>query len=183
MLAASANHLLKALLVLGDNAWPVEAGPVIRPALDRCEFVIVCDVMPSELSRYADVLLPEVTFAETTGTYTNTERRIQFVRQAIEPQGDSKPAWKILCELAPRLCPQGARRLGDGICPGWDYANTAAIMDEIASLTPLYAGISHARLERGDSPMWPVNGVDDTGTPMLARSEGAKLLGQFAPVG
>ncbi len=115
------------------------------------------------------VLLPAASFAETTGTYTNTERRIQMVQAAIQPQGDSRPEWKILCNLASRMCTPVKRRLVDGICPSWDYANTAAIMDEIASLTPIYAGVSHERLERGDHLMWPVESAEHPGTPTLLR--------------
>jgi predicted molibdopterin-dependent oxidoreductase YjgC len=135
------------------------------------------------MSRYADVLLPGVSFAETTGTYTNTERRIQMVRQAIEPQGDSKPAWKILSELARRICPQAERHLVDGICPGWDYTNTAEIMDEIAALTPIYAGVSHKRLERGDALRWPVESEQHPGTQTLFVSEFVHGRGSFMPVG
>ena len=183
MLRAALDRSLKALFILGENSWPDEAGAAIRVALDKCEFVVLSESLPSEMSHYADILLPGVTFAETTGTYTNTERRIQLVRQAIEPQGDSKPAWRILQELAPRMCPPSKRRLVDGICPGWDYASTAEIMDEVASLTPIYAGVSHARLERGDSLMWPVISAEESGTPMLYAGETPGIVGRFIPVG
>jgi predicted molibdopterin-dependent oxidoreductase YjgC len=110
MLEAAGNGALRALLILGENAMPEHASRTIRRSLDRCEFIVLCDVLPSEMSHYADVLLPGVSFAETTGTYTNTERRIQLVRQAIQPQGDARPEWKILSELASRGW--GLRELG-----------------------------------------------------------------------
>ncbi|HEX8992875.1 MAG TPA: molybdopterin-dependent oxidoreductase [Anaerolineales bacterium] len=171
MLGAAGDGSLKALLMLGENAWPERASRTIRRSLDQCEFIVLCEVLSSEMSHYADVLLPGVSFAETTGTYTNTERRIQLVRQAIQPQGDAKPEWKILTELAHRMCPPAHRRLGDGVCQGWDYSNTAQIMDEVAGLTPIYAGVSHARLEKCDGLMWPAEAVDTPGTEMLYADE------------
>ncbi|MGZ6316892.1 MAG: molybdopterin-dependent oxidoreductase [Anaerolineales bacterium] len=167
MMAACSNGSLKALFVLGGNSWSDASGSAVRSSLDKCGFLVICEAMSSEMSRYADVLLPGVTFAETTGTYTNTERRIQMVRQAIQTQGDSRPEWKILAGLAQRMCAPTRRRLVDGICPGWDYASTAEIMAEIAGLTPIYAGVSHERLERGDCLMWPVETDEDAGTAML----------------
>ncbi len=183
MLREARRGSLKALLILGGNDWPDEAGPTIRRSLEKCEFVVLCEALPSEMSHYADVLLPTVTFAETTGTYTNTERRIQLVRQAIDPQGEAKPAWKLITELVPRMCPQMERRLVDGICPGWDYSSTARIMDEIASLTPIYAGVSHARLAHGEGLMWPVKSSEDRGTEMLYRADDPAAKGKFLGVG
>ena len=174
MLRAARRGSLKALFALAGNSWPEGAASTIRRALNKCEFVVLCQVLPSEMSRFADVLLPAVTFAETTGTYTNTERRIQLVRQAIEPQGDAKPEWKVLTELAPRMCPRVDRRLVDGICPGWAYTSTADVMDEIASLTPIYAGVSHARLANGDALMWPVESAEHPGTEMLYAGDGVR---------
>jgi predicted molibdopterin-dependent oxidoreductase YjgC len=135
------------------------------------------------LSNYADVLLPGVSFAENTGTYTNTERRIQMVRQAIQPQGDSKPEWKILSELARRILSQGNRPLSDAIYAKWNYSGTAEIMNEIAALTPIYAGVSHERLERGESLMWPVKTAEHPGTEILYLSQFARGRGRFMPVG
>ncbi|HTP01227.1 MAG TPA: molybdopterin-dependent oxidoreductase [Anaerolineales bacterium] len=179
MMAAAHNGSLRALFILGQNSWPEGEGSSIRDALERCEFVALCHTLPSEMSRHADVLLPIVTFAETTGTYTSTERRIQLVRQAVRPQGEARPAWKVLCALATRLCEGGSdRRLVDGICPGWDYQNTSEIMQEIASLTPIYAGVSHERLERGEPLLWPVASLESTGTPVLY--EGEAIAGRFA---
>jgi predicted molibdopterin-dependent oxidoreductase YjgC len=183
MLAAVSSGALHALLILGENSWPEAASLFVRQSLDKCEFTVLCEVLPSEMSHYADVLLPGVSFAETTGTFTNTERRIQLVRQAIQPQGDSKPQWKILAELAHRVCPPARRRLVDGICPGWDYTDTAQIMDEIASLTPIYAGVSHNRLETDESLMWPVETAEHPGTGILYPDKFAHGRGRFMPVG
>jgi predicted molibdopterin-dependent oxidoreductase YjgC len=181
MLRAVKERSLKALFIVGENTWPDGAGLDVRDGLEKCEFVVLCEVLSSEMSRYADVLLPAVTFAESNGTYTNTERRIQLVRQAIEHQWDAKPLWKILSELAPRICAPAQRRLVDGICPGWDYESIAQIMDEISSLTPIYGGVSHERLEKDECLMWPVGSAESAGTPMLYLDEAAGW--HFVPMG
>ncbi len=154
MLRAAGDGLLKALVILGENGWPEGAGSTIRRSLDRCDFVVLCEVLPSEMSRYADVLLPGATFAETSGTYTSTERRIQLVRRAIAPQGEARPVWKILNDLACRMPPPASRHLGDGVYECWKYESTAQIMQEVAELTPIYAGVSHEGLERGEPAAW-----------------------------
>ena len=123
---------------------PDDASLAVRRSLDACEFVVVCQALSSQMSHYADVMLPGVSFAESTGTYTNTERRIQMVRQAIEPLGDSRPDWQILQDLAGRMKKGEAGIYG--AYTEWKYHDTSDIMAEIAALTPIYSGISHARL-------------------------------------
>ncbi len=182
MLVAARKGSLKALFMLNASSWRTGAGTLIRRSLDACPFVVMCETLPSEMSRYADVLLPGVTFAETSGTYTNGERRIQMVRQAVQPQGEARPQWKILEELARRLCPSRTRRLGDGVCQGWEYASTSQIMDEIASLTPIYGGISHARLQQGGPLMWPVHDPEHSGTESLIDAGLAQEPYVFVPV-
>ncbi len=157
MLHAAANGTLKALLVLDESGWPDGASAGIRTALDKCQFMVLCQVLPSEMTRYADVLLPGVSFAETSGTYTSTERRIQLVRQAIQPQGDARPIWKILMDLACKMPPPASRHLGDGVYQCWKYENAAQVMDEIAELTPIYATVSHAALDTGADLTWPAS--------------------------
>jgi predicted molibdopterin-dependent oxidoreductase YjgC len=182
MMAAVDQGSLKALFVLGENLWSDEAGASIRRSLEKCEFVVLDEVMTSEMSHYADVLLPGVSFAENSGTYTNTERRIQMVRQAIEPQGDSKPDWQIISELARQILAQNNRHISDGSYAGWDYGSTAEIMNEIAALTPIYAGVSHERLEKGDCLMWPVHSNADSGSPVLYKDHFPVGKGRFMPV-
>jgi predicted molibdopterin-dependent oxidoreductase YjgC len=101
------------------------------------------------------VILPDVSSAEKKGTFTNTERRVQLVNRAIEPVGQARPDWQIISELG--------RRLG----PGWDYESTAQVIAEIAGLAPIYAGITHERLERGERLQWPVESAEHCGTPIL----------------
>jgi predicted molibdopterin-dependent oxidoreductase YjgC len=115
------------------------------------------------------VVLPAAAFAEKEGTFTNTERRVQRVRRAIEPPGSSRLDWRILCELAGRL--------------GYEmsYEGAAAIQDEIASLAPVYGGITYDRLERG-ALQWPCPQRDHPGTPYLHKGRFTRGLGKFHAV-
>jgi len=183
MIPAAAQGALKALFMLGENSWLDEDGYSTRRALEKCEFVAVCEVLDCEQAHYADVCLPGVSFAENTGTYTNTERRIQMVRQAIQPQADSRPEWQILSELARRILDRDGRQPANAAYAGWNYTATREIMNEIAALTPIYAGVSHERLERGDCLMWPVYSFADTGSPILYKAGFPIGKSKFTPVG
>jgi formate dehydrogenase major subunit/formate dehydrogenase alpha subunit len=181
-----------ALYILGED--PVMSDPDtkhIRANLEACDFVILQELFESETAPYADVLLPGASFAEKTGTFTNTERRIQMVRQAIAPVGDSLPDWQILSSLAKRML--SLRQAQDntldpnlsaagGRFSGWDYPDTAAIMEEIAALTPQYTGISHERLENGERLQWPVKDAAHGGTPILHVGQFARGKGKFMPI-
>ena len=103
---------------------------------------------------YADVVLPASPSLEKDGTFTNTERRIQRINQALTPLGDSKPDWVIFQMIA--------KEFGFD----WNYNYPGDIMDEIARLTPLYAGVSYDRLQGFDSLQWPVH-EDGTDEPLL----------------
>ena len=155
--AANMIDKVQALYISGEDILNTsEDAASFRNKLEACEFVVLQEMTSSETTRYADVILPGVSFAEKTGTFTNTERRVQIVHQAIETFGDSRPDWQLIADLG--------KRLGSG----WDYVNTAQIMDEIAALTPIYAGITHERLERGERLQWPVESSTHPGTPILS---------------
>jgi len=145
---------------------------------------VLQEIFPSETSRYADVLLPGVSFAEKTGTFTNTERRVQLCRQAIEPLGEAREDWRIIAELAERILHEGRedRQVADGAYAGWDYTGTEQIMAEVAALTPSYAGVTQTRLERGERLQWPVKSVDHPGTPILHVGQFPRGRGKFAPI-
>jgi predicted molibdopterin-dependent oxidoreductase YjgC len=183
MMKAVNQGSLKALFILGENLWSDENSAYIRRSLDQCEFVVLCEALSSEACHHADVCLPGVSFAENTGTYTNTERRVQFVRQAIQPQGDSKPEWQIISDLARRILVQNDKRTAGAMYSGWVYKDTREIMSEIAALTPIYAGVSHERLERGDVLLWPVRSFADSGSPILYESDFPLGKARFMPVG
>ena len=173
-----------ALFILGED--PVMSDPDtkhIRANLEACDFVILQELFESETAVYADVILPGASFAEKTGTFTNTERRVQMVRQAIAPVGDSRPDWQIISDLAKRIIAlsPNLRSLNTPFS-GWDYEDTAAIMEEIAALTPQYAGISHERLENGERLQWPVPNETHPGTPILHVGRFARGKGKFMPI-
>lgn len=184
---------IKSLYILGED--PVMSDPDtnhIRRCLESADFFVLQEIFPSETSVYADVLLPGVSFAEKTGTFTNTERRVQMVRQAIEPIGDAKPDWWITSEIAKRVLfhlssfneGKEERRKIDLEAPWakWDYKDTSAIMDEINALAPSYGGITHARLEAGERLQWPCLTVDHPGTPILHTKQFTRGKGKFMPI-
>jgi formate dehydrogenase alpha subunit len=158
---------LRALYVLGEDLAMTE--PVVnhaRRCLGAGEFLFLQEIFPSETAAFADVLLPGASFAEKAGTFTNTERRVQMVRKAVEPPGEARADWEVTAELARRLLAL-AGRVAAGRHAGWDYPGAARIMEEVAALTPSYAGVSHARLERGERLQWPVPDASHAGTPVL----------------
>jgi formate dehydrogenase major subunit len=147
---------IKAAMIMGENPLLSEADAHhVDKALRRLDFLVVLDIFLTETARLAHVVLPAVTFAEKDGTFTNTERRVQRVRLAVEPMGESRPDWWIISEIA--------RRMGAG---GFSFAGAAQIMEEVAALTPSYRGVSYARLENGGL-QWPCPAADHPGTPVL----------------
>ena len=169
MLHAAEKDDVKALYIMGEN--PAMSDPNLnrtRKALDELDFLVVQDVFLTETAQYADVVLPAASFAEKDGTYTNTERRIQRVRKALDPPGEARQDWQILCDVAARM--------------GYEmsYGHPGAIMDETASLTPIYGGISYDRLE-GLGLQWPCADSSHPGTPYLHKGEFKRGKGKFHP--
>ena len=147
---------IKALYLMGENPILSDADAHhVEKGLRGLEFLVCQDIFLTETARFADVVLPAVTFAEKDGTFTNTERRVQRVRRVIEPIGDARPDWWIVCQVAKRL---GAE--------GFAFSHSAEIFEEIAALTPSYRGISYERLENGGL-QWPCPSPDHPGTPIL----------------
>ena len=182
MMPAAGEGKIKALYILGEN--PIMTDPDtnhIRHCMEELDFLVLQEIFPSETSVYADILLPGVTFAEKTGTFTNTERRIQLVRKAIEPIGDSRQDWWITTEIAKRVMKYSSRKI-DLSAPkaNWDFSGPEAIMAEVAALAPSYAGVTYQRLENGDRLQWPVKAVDQPGTPILHASQFTRGKGLFA---
>ncbi len=171
MLEAAYEGKLKALYIVGaDPALDMADGQYVRQALKRLGFLVVQDMFLSQTARLADLVLPAASFAEKDGTFTNTERRVQLVRRAIDPIGDSRPDWQIACQIAQKI---GAR--------GFDFEHPAQIMDEIARLVPTYGGISHERLERG-SIQYPCPSKAHPGTPRLHAETFIRGKGRFMPL-
>ncbi len=168
MVAAAGRGNVKALYILCDDLLnATDNGAHIRRCLDACEFIVLQEILPSDTTRYADVLLPGASFAEKTGTFTSTERRIQMVNQAIQPIGQARPDWEIVAELARRLLASNGRRVEAGEFAAWDYASPEQVMQEIAALVPIYAGVTYQRLAAGERLQWPVDSVEHPGTPLL----------------
>jgi formate dehydrogenase alpha subunit len=161
---------IKAIYLVGEN--PVLSEPCAHhmEELKELELFVVQDLFLSETAQMADVVLPAASFAEKDGTFTNTERRVQRLRKAIEPIGDSKPDWWITCQIA--------RRMGG---QGFDFEHPSQIMDEIASLTPSYGGISYRRLDNG-SLQWPCPTQEHPGTPILHTKQFTRGKGRFIPL-
>jgi formate dehydrogenase alpha subunit len=135
---------IKALYIFGEDPFITLPNlEKLKSGLHKIEFLVVQDLFMTHIGSYAQVILPGVSFAEKDGTFTNMERRVQRVRKAISPVGDSWPDWKILCGLSTKMgYPMG-------------YQNPAEVMDEIASLVPFYAGVSYSNLEKGGI-QWPL---------------------------
>jgi len=183
VIPAAGEGKVKALYILGED--PIMSDPDsnhIRHCMEVCEFIILQEIFPSETEPYADVLLPGASFAEKTGTFTNTERRIQMVHKAIEPIGDARPDWQITADIAKRILKEGNRKVEGGSHAGWDYSSTADIMAELAALAPSYAGVSHERLDRGDRLQWPVKDANHNGTPILHIGQFTRGKGKFMPI-
>ena len=171
MLEAAYQGHVKALYLVGEN--PMLSDPDashVREALEKLDFLLVQDIFLSETAQLADVILPGATFAEKDGTFTNTERRVQLVRKAIETTGHSQSDWWITCQIA--------RRMGG---KGFNFAHPSEIMDEIAQLTPSYGGISYKRLEAGGL-QWPCPTPEHPGTSILHTEQFARGKGRFIPL-
>jgi formate dehydrogenase alpha subunit len=179
MLDAAHHGTLRALYVLGEN--PMVSDPDlnhVREALEQCEFLVVQDIFPTETAMLADVVLPGTTFVEKDGTFTGTDRRVQRIRQAVEPLGESRADWAIICDVAQRV----NGRQNDAPYGGWEYGSPAEVTDEIAALTPIYGGVSYQRLEANGYLQWPVPDGDHPGTPYLHKGKFSRGLGHFSAV-
>lgn len=171
MLPAAREGNLRGMMIMGEN--PVMSDPNaahVRESLESLDFLVMMDIFLNESTDYADVVLPAAAYAEKDGTFTNTERRVQRVRQALQPPGEARADWQIIADIAQRL--GGA---------GWDYVDPAAIMDEVAAVTPIYGGIRYNRLDDGDL-QWPCPAPDHPGTPVLHTRAFSRGRGLFNPV-
>lgn len=161
---------VRALYMMGEN--PALSDPNLnrtRKALEKVEFLVSQDVFLSESGQYADVVLPAFSFAEKEGTFTNTERRVQRVRKAVDPPGQSRDDWRIISDVAAAI--------------GYPmkYENASQIMDEVAAVSPIYGGISYDRIE-SVGLQWPCPDKDHPGTKYLHKGEFKRGKGKFHPV-
>jgi formate dehydrogenase alpha subunit len=171
MMDAAHRGDVKMLYIMGEN--PVISDPDVehlKEALRRVDFLVVQDIFLTETARYADVVLPAASFAEKEGTFTNTDRRVQRVRKAVEPPGEARDDLWIIAHVSSRL--------------GYDMGDVSeqGVAEEIASLTPSYGGISYARLEEKGELRWPCPSDDHPGTPILHVGKVTRGKGLFSPV-
>ena len=146
---------MKALYIIGEN--PLVSDPDLNHAeksFSHLEFLVVQDIFMTETAQQADVVLPSACFAEKEGTFSNTERRVQRVRKAVNPPGQAWDDWKITCEIA--------KRMGYSM----SYTDSEAVFEEIRKVTPSYAGITYKRMEY-EGIHWPCPAEDHPGTPIL----------------
>jgi len=167
MIPAAHDGTLKALYVIGEN--PLVSDPDVNHAeksLNNLDFLVVQDIFLTETARLADVVLPSACFAEKDGTFTNTERRVQRVRKAVDPPGQAWEDWKIIGEIATRMGYPMA------------YENGRQIMEELSRVTPSYAGISYERIDY-EGIHWPCPTAEHPGTPILHRDQFTRGKGLF----
>ncbi|RTL01774.1 MAG: formate dehydrogenase subunit alpha, partial [Proteobacteria bacterium] len=150
------DHKLKAFYILGED--PAQSDPnsaEVREALDELEFVVVQDIFMNKTALHADVVLPATSWGEHEGIYSSADRGFQKINKAVEPKGEQKPDWQIICEIATKM--------------GYPmhYNNTQEIWDEMRALAPLFAGASYAKIEEHGIVQWPCYDEKDPGTQYL----------------
>lgn len=171
VLPAATEGKIKGLYIFGED--PIVTDPDtnhVRKALENLEFFVVQELFMTETAAYADVVLPGISYAEKDGTFTNTERRVQRVRKAVEPKGEAREDFAIFCDVMTRL--------------GYPchYNSAKEIMDEIASVTPTFGGINYDRLEETGGLQWPCRTLEDPGTPIMHVGEFTRGKGLFMAI-
>lgn len=167
--AATAGNV-KGLYIFGED--PIVTDPDtghVRQALESLDFLVVQELFMTETAAYADVVLPGISYAEKDGTYTNTERRVQRVRKAVEPRGQAREDYEIFCEVMTRMGYPCA------------YESAKEIMKEISAVTPSFGGINYERLEK-ESLQWPCRSLTDPGTPIMHVGSFARGKGLFKAI-
>ncbi|MDB5340690.1 MAG: putative formate dehydrogenase [Planctomycetaceae bacterium] len=155
MVDAIHDGKLKAMYLFGEEMSLVDSNAnYVQDAFSKLDFFVVQDIFFSHTCEFADVVLPAAPSLEKEGTFTSTERRIQRLYQVFDPLAGSRPDWQIIRDVANQL---GAH---------WTYQHPSEIMQEIAALTPLFAGVTYERLEGYQSLQWPV-AADGSDQPLL----------------
>ena len=179
MVDAAESGAIKGYYVMGEN--PMMSEPDLlhaRHVMENLEFVLYQDIFMNETGEYADVILPAVSFAEKDGTFTNSDRRVQLIRPAIQPPGEARPDWEIIQDLARRV----QKILGVTSSVGFNFEKPAEIWQEMADLTPPFQGITHERIEGEDGVHWPCPTPDHPGTPYLFEESFPRGKGKLTPI-
>jgi formate dehydrogenase alpha subunit len=155
MLDAAVDGSLKAMYIMGEDPVLTDADANhVRKAMGNLDFLVAQNLFMTETAKYADVFLPAACYAEKDGTFTNTERRVQRVRKAVEPPAGCRPDWEIICDLS--------RRMGHPM----DFSSPEEVFEEVRRLVPSYAGITYERIEK-TGLQWPCPTTDHPGTQFL----------------
>ncbi len=174
MLDAALDGSFRAIYIQGEDILQSDPNTShVAAGLAAMECVVVHDLFLNETANYAHVFLPGSTFLEKNGTFTNAERRIQLVRKVMEPANGLED-WQVTQALANAM----------GL--GWSYSHPSEIMDEVARLTPSFAGVSFARLEEAGSLQWPVNSKAPDGSRVMhvdgfVRGKGKFVVTDYVP--
>jgi formate dehydrogenase alpha subunit len=167
---------IRAMVVMGEN--PMMSEPNLahaQHAIEALDFVVCIDIFMNETGEMADVILPSASFAEKDGTFTNSDRRIQRVRQALPQVGEARSDWKIVCDLAKRM----ENTLGVKHSAGFDYTHPEEIWEEMRDMTPDFYGITYERIDREGGVHWPCPSLDHPGTPYLFEDSFPRGKGKF----
>jgi formate dehydrogenase alpha subunit len=178
IMSAVGPNGVRALYIMGEN--PMMSEPDLnhtRHKMEQLEFLVAQDIFINESGSFADVFLPATSWAEKDGTFTNTDRRVQRVRQAIHPLGQSRPDWQIICEMAKRL--ENKLSLKDSSF--WDYTDPSQVIEEMGRVVPEYAGVKYSRLD-GAGLQTPVWDDQHPGTPFLFTEKFPRGKGKFHPL-
>jgi formate dehydrogenase alpha subunit len=169
---------VRALYIMGENPMMTEPNlNVTRHHMEQLEFLVAQDVFINESGAFADVFLPATSWAEKEGTFTNTDRRVQRVRKAIEPRGKARPDWDIICDLAQRI----EQRLGRPNSARWNYEEPEEVFREMASVATMLKGVNYARIEK-TGLQYPVPDESHPGTPFLFAESFPSGRGKFFPL-
>ena len=176
MIDGALTGAVRGMFVVGENPMLSEPNQAhTRQALEQLEFLVCQDIFVNETGEMADVILPATSFAEKDGTFTNTDRRVQLCRKAVEPVGNSRADWEIICDLGKRV----EARLGVILSAGFDYDHPADIWEEMRQATPDFWGIDYDRIEREGGVHWPCPDFDHPGTPYLFAESFPSGRGKF----
>jgi len=156
MNAADAGDI-KGMYIMGEN--PMVSDPDIKhvkKGLENLDFLVVQDIFLTETAELADVVLPATSWAEKDGTFTSTERRVQYIRKAVDAPGEARSDWSIICDIA--------KKMGSDL---FNYDSPQDIFEEVRTVTPQYAGMNKERLEKPEALHWPCPDEEHPGTPIL----------------
>ncbi len=174
MMNAAHDGEIKGMYIMGEN--PMVSDPDlqhVQGSLENLDFLVVQDIFLTETAELADVVLPATSWAEKDGTFTSTERRVQYIRKAVDAPGEARADWEIISDIA--------KRMGSDL---FNYNSPQEIFEEVRTVTPQYAGMNIERLSKPEALHWPCPDEEHPGTPILwgERFATADGLGVLMPI-